>query len=268
MTSTFWSILPECHLVFEWSLKTILYYLRLACTKCSGVSFYGSTRQRAPSMSQIIRCGLKVILFLRYIWKNWAYGLNAYIFIFQEENCYEDLKAAIMDKFPEMKSVYLAIPISCFRDIAKTLPCTVEELMQVDQVKQSFLAFLSIYLIDPMWQFLVKVIIFISHVFQNSIVVWVMFLSLDFRSSSISVNLIYVTLFFVYGIDSVAHTLVIVWNILRFLGYNYCPCKTTKYSATTFSALCYILNCACQYPLEAKDLPFKCFCLTNLLESG
>ncbi len=54
--------------------------------------------------------------------------------IFQEENCYEDLKTAIMNEFPEMKSVYLAIPISCFRDISKMLPCSMEDLMQIDQV--------------------------------------------------------------------------------------------------------------------------------------
>jgi hypothetical protein len=39
-----------------------------------------------------------------------------------------------MDIYPNMKSVYFSIPITVFREIAQKLPCSKEEMMQIDQV--------------------------------------------------------------------------------------------------------------------------------------
>jgi glucose-6-phosphate 1-dehydrogenase len=62
-----------------------------------------------------------------------AFNLHYFINL-QEESCFDELKDMINDKFPEMKSVYLAMPITCFREIAEKLPCSKDEMMQIDQV--------------------------------------------------------------------------------------------------------------------------------------
>jgi hypothetical protein len=51
-----------------------------------------------------------------------------------EEDCFDELKETIMKEFPDIKNVYVAIPISIFREISEKLPCSNEELMQIDQV--------------------------------------------------------------------------------------------------------------------------------------
>jgi len=51
-----------------------------------------------------------------------------------EEECFTKLKAAISQNFPELKSVYLAIPIECFREIAEKLPTTKAEMLEIDQM--------------------------------------------------------------------------------------------------------------------------------------
>jgi len=51
-----------------------------------------------------------------------------------EEECFAALKAAIAEAFPELKSVYLALPIECFREIAEKLPTTKAELLEIDQM--------------------------------------------------------------------------------------------------------------------------------------
>lgn len=51
-----------------------------------------------------------------------------------EEDCFDELKETIMKEFPEIKNVYVAIPISIFREISEKLPCSNEELLQIDQV--------------------------------------------------------------------------------------------------------------------------------------
>jgi len=49
-----------------------------------------------------------------------------------EMDCFNALKEAIMDAFPELKSVYSALPISCYRGIASTLPDTLSKLKKVE----------------------------------------------------------------------------------------------------------------------------------------
>ena len=51
-----------------------------------------------------------------------------------EGECFTKLKAAISQNFPELKSVYLAIPIECFREIAEKLPTTKAEMLEIDQM--------------------------------------------------------------------------------------------------------------------------------------
>ena len=51
-----------------------------------------------------------------------------------EEECFAQLKTAINEAFPELKSVYLALPIECFREIAEKLPTTKAELLEIDQM--------------------------------------------------------------------------------------------------------------------------------------
>jgi hypothetical protein len=48
-----------------------------------------------------------------------------------------------MEKYPEIKSIYIALPVSCFREIAEKLPVTKEEMMQIDQVSIFFLTTLQ-----------------------------------------------------------------------------------------------------------------------------
>ena len=49
-------------------------------------------------------------------------------------NSYFKSQAAIAEAFPELKSVYLALPIECFREIAEKLPTTKAELLEIDQM--------------------------------------------------------------------------------------------------------------------------------------
>ena len=61
-------------------------------------------------------------------------GTKLDVFYWQEEACFEELKAAILDKYTKLKSAYLALPLICFREIAEKLPCSKDEMMQIDQV--------------------------------------------------------------------------------------------------------------------------------------
>ena len=51
-----------------------------------------------------------------------------------EEECFSALKSTIGHHFPDLKSVYLAIPIECYREIAEKLPQNKEEMLEVDQM--------------------------------------------------------------------------------------------------------------------------------------
>ena len=51
-----------------------------------------------------------------------------------EEECFSALKTIIGKNFPDLKSVYLALPIECYREIADKLPQTREELLEIDQM--------------------------------------------------------------------------------------------------------------------------------------
>ena len=53
-----------------------------------------------------------------------------------EEECFGELKSAIAVRFPDLKSVYLALPIECFREIAEKLPTTRDEILEVDQMTE------------------------------------------------------------------------------------------------------------------------------------
>ncbi len=50
-----------------------------------------------------------------------------------EEDCMNDLKSAV-GSCADVKSVFLAIPAECFQEIARKLPRTKEELMDIDQM--------------------------------------------------------------------------------------------------------------------------------------
>ena len=51
-----------------------------------------------------------------------------------EGECFTKLKAAISQNFPELKSVHMAIPIECLREIAEKLPTTKAEMLEIDQM--------------------------------------------------------------------------------------------------------------------------------------
>lgn len=51
-----------------------------------------------------------------------------------EEECFTELKNAISQNFPDLKSVYLALPIECFRAIAEKLPVTKAEMIEIEQM--------------------------------------------------------------------------------------------------------------------------------------
>ena len=51
-----------------------------------------------------------------------------------EEECFNQLKSTIATNFPDLKSVYLALPIECYREIAEKLPITKAEMLEVDQM--------------------------------------------------------------------------------------------------------------------------------------
>ena len=55
-------------------------------------------------------------------------------FLFISFNSFFKSQAAIAEAFPELKSVYLALPIECFREIAEKLPTTKAELLEIDQM--------------------------------------------------------------------------------------------------------------------------------------
>lgn len=51
-----------------------------------------------------------------------------------EEEAFNELKNVISKNFPDLKSVYLAVPIECFREIAEKLPVTKAEMLEIDQM--------------------------------------------------------------------------------------------------------------------------------------
>ena len=51
-----------------------------------------------------------------------------------EEECFAQLKIAIGVNFSDLKSVYQALPIECFLEIAKKLPTNKAELLEIDQM--------------------------------------------------------------------------------------------------------------------------------------
>ena len=57
-----------------------------------------------------------------FIFRSISTNFNTYIFFYPQES------------FPDLKSVYLALPIECFREIAEKLPTTKTELLEIDQM--------------------------------------------------------------------------------------------------------------------------------------
>ena len=53
-----------------------------------------------------------------------------------EDDCFTELKTSIQSHFPELKSVYSAMPITVYREIAQTLPDTNDKLLEIDQMTQ------------------------------------------------------------------------------------------------------------------------------------
>ena len=53
-----------------------------------------------------------------------------------EDDCFTELKTAISTSFPELKSVYSAMPITVYRDIAQCLPENSTKLLEIDQMTQ------------------------------------------------------------------------------------------------------------------------------------
>merc|ERR1719376_1314101 len=51
-----------------------------------------------------------------------------------EEECFNEIKEEILEAFPELKSVYAALPVGCYREIAQKLPDSNAKLMEVDQM--------------------------------------------------------------------------------------------------------------------------------------
>ena len=54
-----------------------------------------------------------------------------------EGDCFSELKTSISNKFPEIRSVYSAIPYEAYREIAKKLPDTFDKLLEIDQMTES-----------------------------------------------------------------------------------------------------------------------------------
>jgi len=53
-----------------------------------------------------------------------------------EDDCFTELKTAISINFPELKSVYTAMPVTVYREIAQCLPENSTKLLEVDQMTQ------------------------------------------------------------------------------------------------------------------------------------
>ena len=53
-----------------------------------------------------------------------------------EDDCFTELKTAISSNFPELKSVYSAMPVTVYREIAQNLPDNNTQLLEIDQMTQ------------------------------------------------------------------------------------------------------------------------------------
>lgn len=73
-----------------------------------------------------------------------------------EEECFNELKNCISIKFPDLKSVYLALPIECFREIAEKLPTTKAEILEIDQMTQFRFDRFGVHLLEVCQKFNAK----------------------------------------------------------------------------------------------------------------
>ncbi|TRY63016.1 hypothetical protein TCAL_00799 [Tigriopus californicus] len=53
-----------------------------------------------------------------------------------EERCFEELKEKILAINPDLKSVFTALPVEVYQEIAKKLPITKEQMMEIDQMTE------------------------------------------------------------------------------------------------------------------------------------
>lgn len=53
-----------------------------------------------------------------------------------EERCFEELKEKILSINPDLKSVFTALPVEVYQEIAKKLPTTKEQMMEIDQMTE------------------------------------------------------------------------------------------------------------------------------------
>ena len=53
-----------------------------------------------------------------------------------EDDCFMALKTAISTNFPELKSVYSAMPVTVYREISQNLPENNSQLLEIDQMTQ------------------------------------------------------------------------------------------------------------------------------------
>ena len=81
-----------------------------------------------------------------------------------EEECFGELKSAIAVNFVDLKSVYLALPIECYREIAEKLPTTREEMLEIDQMTEFRFDRFGCYLLDVCRDFNARRLAYIGNV--------------------------------------------------------------------------------------------------------
>ena len=73
-----------------------------------------------------------------------------------EEDCFSELKEAIAEHFPELKSVYAALPVDAYREIAEKLPNTQQKLLDIDQMTETRVQKYGVVIIGVCKQFIEK----------------------------------------------------------------------------------------------------------------
>ena len=84
-----------------------------------------------------------------------------------EEDCFVELKNSIARAFPDLKSVYLAIPIECFREIAEKLPTSKSELQEIEQMTHLRVEKFGAHLLTVCKDFNTKRLNYLGKIFLN-----------------------------------------------------------------------------------------------------
>ncbi len=53
-----------------------------------------------------------------------------------EDECFSELKSAVTEVFPDLKSCFSALPVECYTEIASTLPQSSDDLLNIDQMTE------------------------------------------------------------------------------------------------------------------------------------